>query len=79
MHFCSFVSKYNQARIKYSPKCIYQIFTKMYLTVSIEPSNIESPTGFLQATLLLNTLTTYPHISLKKLFFLLPPQFHDTM
>ena len=51
----------------------------MYLLVSIEPSNIESPTGFLQATPLLNTLTTYPHISLKKLFFLLPPQFHDTM
>ena len=47
----------------------------MYLTVSIEPSNMDSPTGFLQATTPLNTLTTYPHISLKKLFFLLPPQF----
>ena len=47
----------------------------MYLTVSIGPSHMESPTGFSQAPPTLNTLTAFPYISLKKLLLVLPPNF----
>ena len=51
---------------------MHQIFTHMHSTVSLGPSYMKSPIGFLQAP---PPQTAFPHISLQNLFLLLPTHF----
>ena len=70
--FLHFVTKCNQAYIKYSPKCIQQ-FLSHRQTRRVVRGYSQAITHPVPPTI--NTLTAFRYISLNKLVLLLPPHF----